>query len=110
MGERLVRAGTVLTGFAGVALVVFGGYRVQYGTGTVKELLALGFLAVAVVASYRSLAVHTGSRVNALGNTALFLGAAAMYGGGVNFGIGPVATAGQALFLIAVAYFVLRLY
>ncbi len=110
MGDRLVRAGSVLTGFVGVALVVFGGYRVRYGTGTVEELLALAMLAVTVVASYRSLAVHTGPRVNAVGNSALFLGAAAAYGGGVNFDIGAVATAGQALFLIAAAYFMLRLY
>ncbi|NHX37097.1 MULTISPECIES: hypothetical protein [Halolamina] len=110
MGDRLVQAGTVFTGFVGVALVVFGGYRVRYGTGTIDELLALAFLAVTVVAGYRSLAVHSGPRVNAAGNTALFLGAAAAYGGGVNSGIGAVATAGQALFLIAVVYFVLRLY
>ena len=109
MGNRLVQAGTVLTGFVGVALVVFGGYRVQYGIGTVEELLALAFLAVAVVAGYRSLAVHSGPRINAVGNTALFLGAAAAYGGGVNLGIDAVATAGQALFLIAVVYFAVRL-
>jgi hypothetical protein len=109
MGDRLVQAGTAITGFVGVALVVFGGYRLQYGTGTVEELLALAFFGVAVVAGYRSLAIHSGPRINAVGNTALFLGAAAAYGGGVNFGVGPVATAGQALFLIAVAYFVVRL-
>jgi hypothetical protein len=109
MGDRLVQAGTALTGFVGVALVVFGGYRLQSGSGTMEELLALAFLAVAVVAGYRSLAIHSGTRINAVGNTALFLGAAAAYGGGVNFGIGAVSTAGQALFLIAVAYFVIRL-
>lgn len=109
MGDRLVQAGSAFTAFLGVALVAFGGYRVYYGTGTVEELLALAFLGVAVVAGYRSLAVHTGPRVNAVGNTALFLAAAAAYGGGVNFDVGPVRTAGQALFLIAVAYFVVRL-
>ena len=109
MGDRSVQIGTAVTGFLAVALLVFGGYRVRYGTGTVEELLALAFLGVAVVAGYRSLAVHSGPRVNAVGNTALFLAAAAAYGGGVNFDLGPVRTAGQALFLIAVAYFVVRL-
>lgn len=109
MGDRLVQAGTAITGFVGVALVVFGGYRLRYGTGTVEELLVLAFLGVAVVAGYRSLAIHSGPRINAVGNTALFLGGAVAYGGGVNFDVGPVATAGQALFLIAGAYFVIRL-
>ncbi|GAB7094619.1 hypothetical protein JCM30237_17720 [Halolamina litorea] len=109
MGDRLVQAGTALTGFAGVALVVYGGYRVRSGAGTMEELLALAFLAVAIVAGYRSMAVHTGPRINAVGNTALFLAAAAAYGSGVNFDIGPVATAGQALFAIAVVYFLIRL-
>lgn len=109
MGDRLVQAGSALTGFVGVALVVFGGYRLQSGSGTMEELIALAFLGVAVVAGYRSLAIHSGPRVNAVGNTALFLAGAAAYGGGVNFDIGPIATAGQALFLIAVAYFVIRL-
>ncbi|MFD1524752.1 hypothetical protein [Halolamina salina] len=109
MRDRLAQAGTAFTGFLGVALVVFGGYRVRYGTGTVEELLALAFLGVGVVAGYRSLAIHSGPQVNAVGNTALFLGAAAAYGGGVNLGVDAVATAGQALFVIAVAYFVVRL-
>lgn len=110
MGDRLVQAGNAFTAFVGVALVAFGGYRVHDGSGTVEELLALAFLAVAVVAGYRSLAIHSGPRINAVGNTALFLGAVAAYGGGVNFEIGPAATAGQALFAIAVAYFLVRLY
>lgn len=110
MGERLVQVGNLFTGFVGVTLVVFGGYRVRAGAGTVEELLGLALLAVAVVASYRSLAVYPGSRVNAVGNTALFLGGAVTYTGGVNFGSTPAMTAGQALFAIAVAYFVIRLY
>lgn len=110
MGEQFEQVGNVLTGFLGVALVVFGGYRVRAGTGSPEQLLALAFLAVAVVASYRSLVVHHGSRVNAVGNTTLFLAGTATYTGGINFGIAPAVTAGQALFAIAVAYFVLRLY
>lgn len=104
-----MRAGNALTAFVGIALVVFGGYRLRYGAGTVEELIALVFLAVAVVAGYRSLAVHSGPQVNAIGNTALFVGGAAAYTGGVSFGVDPVATAGQALFAIAVAYFLVRL-
>lgn len=109
MGDRLVQAGSAFTAFLGVSLVAFGGYRVYYGTGTVEELYALAVLAVAVVAGYRSLAIHAGSKINAVGNTALFFAAAATYGGGVNLDADPVRTAGQALFLIAVAYFVVRL-
>ena len=108
MGERTIQAGTALTGFLGVALVVFGGYRLQTGVGTVEELIALTFLAVTVVAGYRSVAVDSGPRVNAMGNTALFVAAAAAYGGGVNFGIDPALTVGQALFALAVGYFLVR--
>ena len=109
MGKRLVRAGNVLAAFVAVAIVVYGGYRVRYGAGSVEELLALGSLAVAVVAGYRSVAIHSGPRVNAVGNAALFLGGGAAYTGGVRLGVGPAATAGQALFAIAVAYFLVRL-
>lgn len=108
MGERTVQAGSVLAGFLGVAFVVFGGYRLQYGIGTLEELIALTFLAVTVVAGYRSFAVDSGPRVNAMGNTTLFVAAAAAYGGGVNFGIDPALTVGQALFALALGYFVVR--
>jgi len=108
MGDRTVDVGTALSGFLGVALVVFGGYRLRYGTGTVEELITLVFLAVAVVASYRSFAVDSGPRVNAMGNTALFTAAVAAYGGGVNFGIDPALTVGQALFAMALGYFLVR--
>lgn len=108
MGERIVKVGTALTGFLGVALVVFGGYRVQSGTGTVEELTALAFLAVAIVAGYRSFTVDSGPRVNAVGNTVLFVAAVAAYGGGINFGIDAALTVGQALFAIALGYFLVR--
>jgi hypothetical protein len=108
MGERTVQVGSAVTGFLGVALVVFGGYRLQSGIGTVEELIALTFLGVTVIAGYRSFAVEAGPRVNAMGNTALFVAAAAAYGGGVNFGIDPALTVGQALFAIAIGYFLVR--
>ncbi|MFB6221475.1 MAG: hypothetical protein ABEH90_08560 [Halolamina sp.] len=110
MRERLVQAGNALSGFVAVALVVFGAYRLRFGVGTVRETVALAFLAVTVVASYRSLAVHSGPTVNAVGNTALFAAAVTAYGGGINFGIPPALTAGQALFAIAIAYFFIRRY
>ncbi|MEF8858238.1 MAG: hypothetical protein V5A38_04860 [Halolamina sp.] len=110
MGERVVQVGSALSVFIAVALVVFGAYRVRYGAGTTDEAVVLLFLAVGVVASYRSLAVHAGPRVNGIGNTALFAGAVAAYAGGTHFGIGPAVTVGQALFAIAVAYFLLRGY
>ena len=109
MGERSIQAGTAVTGFLGVALVVFGAYRLRAGAGTVEELIALAFLAVTVIAGYRSLAVHGGPRINAVGNTALFVAGAAAYSGGVNFSFDPAVTAGQALFAIAVGYFFVRL-
>lgn len=109
MGERFTQAGTAITGFLGVTLVVFGAYRLRAGVGTVEELIAMAFLAVTVIAGYRSLAVHGGPRINGVGNTALFAGGAAAYGGGVNFGFDPAVTAGQTLFAIAVGYFLARL-
>lgn len=79
MGEKLVQAGTVFSAFTAVALVVFGGFRVRYGVWSVEEALVLLFLAVAVVASYRSVAVHSGPRVNAVGTIALFTIAVAYF-------------------------------
>jgi len=76
----------------------------------IEAAVALGSLAVAVVASYRSVAVHSGQRVDAIGNVALFAAAVAAYGGGVNFGVEPALTVGRALFAIAVAYFLIRRY
>jgi hypothetical protein len=108
MGTRLIQAGNALTGFVAVALVVFGVYRLRFGVGTVEEMVGLAFLAVTVVASYRSLAVHSGPTVNAVGNIALFTAAVASYGGGLNFGIDPAFTVGQALFAIAVAFFFIQ--
>lgn len=108
MGDRTVQAGGVLTGVLGVALVAFGGYRLQYGTGTVEELIAFAFVAVTLVAGYRSVTVDSGPRVNALGNVALFVAAVATYGGGLNFGVDPALTVGQALFAIALGYFLVR--
>lgn len=108
MGERIVKVGSALTGFLGVALVVLGGYRLQSGTGTAEELIALAFLAITIVAGYRSLMVDSGPRVNAVGNTALFAAAVAAYGGGVNFGIGAALTVGQALFAMALGYYLVR--
>lgn len=106
MGEKLVAVGTALSAFVAIALVVFGVYRLRDGTGSVDEAIGLCFLAVAVVASYRSFAVHSGPQVNAIGNTALFAGAVGAYGGGLSFN--PAMMVGQALFAIAVAYFLLR--
>lgn len=109
MGGRITQAGGVLSAFTGVALVVFGAYSVRSGAATIEQAIAYGLFAVAVVAGYHSLTDDTGSRPDAIGNTALFVGGAAVYSGGVNFAIDPAVTAGQALFAIAVVYFVIRL-
>ena len=109
MGERFNQAGTVVTGFLGVAIVVFGGYRFQNGAGTLEELIAFAFLGIAVVAGYHSFTMQSGPRVNAVGNTALFVAGAAAYGGGVNFGLDPALSVGQALFALAIGYFFVRL-
>jgi hypothetical protein len=69
----------------------------------------LALLGIAVVAGYHSFTMHSGPRVNAVGNTALFVAGAAAYGGGVNFGFNPALSVGQALFAIAVGYFLVRL-
>ena len=105
-----MQLGTGLSVFIAVALVVFGASRVRNGTGTIDEAVPFLFLAVGIVASYRSVAVHTGPLVNAVGNTALFAGAVAATAGGSIFDIGPAMAVGQALFAIAVAYFLLRRY
>jgi hypothetical protein len=109
MGELSNRVGTGVSVFLGIAPVVFGGYRLQYGTGTVEELFAFTFLGIAIVAGYHSLTMDSEPQVNAIGNTALFVAGVAAYGGGVNFGFGLALAVGQALFAIAVGYFLVRL-
>lgn len=108
MGEKLIQAGNAVSAFTGVTLLVLAGYRFRFGAWGIEEVIALGFLAVAVVASYRAVAVRSGPRVNAVGTVALFAAAVAAYGGGVNFGVDPAMTVGQALFAIAVAYFLIQ--
>ena len=109
MGELYNQVGSGVTAFLGIALVVFGGYRVQNGLGTIQELVAFVLLGIAIVAGYHSFTIDSEARVNAIGNTALFVAGAATYGGGVNFGVGLALTVGQTLFAIAVGYFLVRL-
>ena len=109
MGGLLVQVGSVLSTFLGVSIAVFGGYSAYLGTATAEQATGFGLFAVAVVAGYRSVAVGSGRRVDGVGNVALFLAGAAAYYVGVTLGVGEVAAAGQALFALACAYFVMRL-
>jgi hypothetical protein len=109
MRERFVRAGSALTVLLGVALVLFGAFRLQYGDGSVRELIAFVFLAVTLVAGYRSVVVHADPLINAVSNTALFAAGTTAYGSGISFAVFPAIAAGQALVAIAVGYFLTRL-
>lgn len=93
---------------AAVVAGVGGWYR-----GVVSADMAVGaaMLAVGVLASQRTMWLHSSpAEAGALSNAGLFAIAAGAKIGGVDLGVAAVQTAGEALFLIAVAYYLVRAY
>ncbi|MXR41288.1 hypothetical protein GRX01_08050 [Halobaculum sp. WSA2] len=81
--------------------------------GLVPADMAVGaaMLAVGVLASQRTMWLHSApTEAGALSNAGLFALAAGAKIGGVEVGLGPLETAGEALFLIALAYYLVRAY
>ncbi|WP_435144380.1 hypothetical protein [Halobaculum sp. P14] len=112
MATRSTSGVTVPSVGAGVlaAAVVGVGARGWYlGTYSTAFLAGCAMLAVGIVASQRTMWRHTRpTEPGALGNAALFLLAGAGKLGGVRVGVGALETAGEALFALAVVYFLVR--
>lgn len=81
--------------------------------GLVPADMAVGaaMLGVGVLASQRTMWLHsTPTEAGALSNAGLFALAAGAKIGGVEAEVAPLETAGEALFLIAAAYYLVRAY
>mgnify|MGYP000150348278 CR=1 FL=1 len=108
-GSAGLSAGAAVFLACAVAVAGVGGwYR-----GLVPADMAVGaaMLAVGVLASQRTMWLHSApTEPGALSNAGLFTLAAGAKIGGVEVGVAPLETAGEALFLIAVAYFLVRAY
>ncbi|UIP00896.1 hypothetical protein Hbl1158_05935 [Halobaculum sp. CBA1158] len=111
VSNRGTDAATAAAVFLAVA-VAFAGATGWY-RGTVPTGIAVGaaMLAAGVLAAQRTMWVHTApTEAGALSNAGLFVLAAAAKVAGVELAVPGLETAAEALFLIAVAYFLLRAY
>ncbi|QZP37390.1 hypothetical protein [Halobaculum magnesiiphilum] len=109
--KRSVDLSTGAAVFLACAAVVAGVGGWYRGTVPVDMAVGAGMLAVGVLASQRTMWLHgSPTEAGALSNAGLFALATGAKIGGVDLGIAPMETAGEALFLIAIAYYLVRAY
>ncbi|ESP88302.1 hypothetical protein [Candidatus Halobonum tyrrellensis] len=99
----------VVAGLLAVVVVVYGvggWYRGWYPPAFVAGCAMVG---VGLLAAQRTMWVHTGpTEAGAVTNAAMFLLAGATKLGGVLVGVAPLETAAEALFALAVVFFLAR--
>lgn len=98
-----------VAGFLAVAVVVYGLRGWYHGWHPPAFVAGCAMVGVGVLAGQRTMWVHTGpTEAGALSNAGMFLLAGGAKLGGVLAGVTRLETAGEALFVLAVVYFLAR--
>ncbi|MFC7068017.1 hypothetical protein [Halobaculum lipolyticum] len=109
VSNRGVAVSGIAAVFLAVALVVAGAGSWYRGLAPSELVVGAAMLAVGVLASQRTMWVHgSPTDAGALSNAGLFALAGGAKVGGVSLSVGPLETAGEAVFLLAVVYFLVR--
>ena len=99
----------VVVGFLAVAVVVYGLRGWYWGLYPPAFLAGCGMVGVGLLAAQRTMWVHTGpTEAGALSNAAMFLVAGGVKLGAVARGLPALEPVGEALFALAVVYFLAR--
>ena len=99
----------VVAGFLAVVVVAYGLRGWYSGWYPPTFVTGCAMVAVGVLAAQRTMWVHTGpTEAGALSNAAMFLLGGGAKLGGVLFALGRLETGGEALFALAVVYFLAR--
>ncbi|WP_435063149.1 hypothetical protein [Halobaculum sp. EA56] len=111
LSDRGAAASGVGAVFVATAVALGGAGGWVRGLVPAGAAAGAGMLAVGVLATQRTMWVHgSPTGAGALSNAGLFLLAAAGKLAGVEFAVRALETAGEALFCIAVAYYLARAY